>query len=73
MALLDLILATRNGADPDAIGPFILSMTRSAEDILAVYLLARYASFGAETLGFQVVPLFETIDDPRATAAILST
>ena len=54
--LLQLMLATRASADPDAIGPFILSMTRSADDLLGVYLLARYAGFGAETLDLKVVP-----------------
>ncbi len=51
----------RTGDDPDAIGPFILSMTRSADDILGVYLLARYAGFGAEKIELSIVPLFETI------------
>lgn len=71
MALLRLMHQVRNGADPDAIGPFILSMTRSADDLLAVYLLARYAGFGAERLALKVVPLFETIEDLRAAPEIL--
>lgn len=64
--LLTLMHDVSSGADPDAIGPFILSMTRSADDLLGVYLLARYAGFGAETLAINVVPLFETIEDLRA-------
>ncbi len=71
MELLRLIRAVHEGPDPDAIGPFILSMTRSADDLLAVLLLARYAGFGAERLSLKVVPLFETIDDLRAAPAIL--
>ena len=63
--------AAQTGFDPKAVGPFILSMTRSADDILGVYLLARYAGFGAETLDLAVVPLFETIDDLRSAPAIL--
>jgi phosphoenolpyruvate carboxylase len=71
MSLLGLMREVRSGSDPDAIGPFILSMTRSADDMLAVYLLARYAGFGAERLALKVVPLFETIDDLRAAPTIL--
>lgn len=71
MALLHLIRDVHDGPDPDAIGPFILSMTRSADDLLAVLLLVRYAGFGAERLSLKVVPLFETIDDLRAAPAIL--
>lgn len=71
MALLALMRETLTGPDPEALGPFILSMTRSADDLLAVYLLARYAGFGAETLALKVVPLFETIEDLQAAPAIL--
>ncbi|WP_274594869.1 phosphoenolpyruvate carboxylase [Parasedimentitalea marina] len=46
IALLALMLSVRTSPDPKAMGPFILSMTRSADDILAVYLLARYAALG---------------------------
>lgn len=69
--LLRLMHRTLQGQDPEAIGPFILSMTRSSDDILAVYLLARYAGFGAETLDLRVVPLFETIEDLRNAPSIL--
>ncbi|WP_348628304.1 phosphoenolpyruvate carboxylase, partial [Mesorhizobium sp. M4A.F.Ca.ET.050.02.1.1] len=31
-----------SGSDGDAVGAFVLSMTRSADDLLAVYLLAQY-------------------------------
>ena len=65
LALLALIRKARISEDPEAIGPFILSMTRTADDLLAMYLLARHAGFGAEKLDLQVVPLFETIDDLR--------
>ncbi|MCQ0969368.1 phosphoenolpyruvate carboxylase (plasmid) [Paracoccus sp. TK19116] len=71
LSLLSLIHDTKIGADPQAIGPFILSMTRSCEDLLGVFLLARHAGFGAERLDLQVVPLFETIDDLRAAPQIL--
>ncbi len=70
LSLLALMRQTRMSEDPEAIGPFILSMTRSADDILGVYLLARHAGFGAEKLDLQVVPLFETIDDLRRAPEI---
>ncbi|MFP7674871.1 phosphoenolpyruvate carboxylase [Marivita sp. S0852] len=72
IALLQLIRDVHEGPDPDAIGPFILSMTRSADDLLGVLLLARYAGFDAENRSLRVVPLFETIEDLRAAPAILS-
>jgi phosphoenolpyruvate carboxylase len=71
LELLTLMNSACTGPDPKSIGPFILSMTRSADDILGAYVLARYAGFGAETLDFTVVPLFETIDDLRKAPSIL--
>ena len=71
--LLDLLALMRDvrlSCDTDAIGPFILSMSRSSDDILAVYLLARHAGFGAEKLDLHVVPLFETIEDLRRAPAV---
>jgi phosphoenolpyruvate carboxylase len=63
LSLLELIFTIQNGPDPESVGPFILSMTRSAADIFSVLLLARYAGFGSEKLSLKVVPLFETIED----------
>ncbi|TWI37870.1 phosphoenolpyruvate carboxylase [Paracoccus sulfuroxidans] len=70
--LLKLMHETHLSADPRAIGPFILSMTRSSDDLLGVYLLARYAGFGVERVDLKVVPLFETIEDLRAAPQILN-
>jgi phosphoenolpyruvate carboxylase len=70
LTLLALMRDARLSDDPEAIGPFILSMSRSRDDILGVYLLARYAGFGAEKLDLRVVPLFETIDDLRHAPAV---
>ncbi|UWQ91871.1 phosphoenolpyruvate carboxylase [Rhodobacteraceae bacterium M382] len=72
IGLLGLMKQTVGGDDPSALGPFILSMTRSTDDLLGVYLLARYAGFGAEKATLRVVPLFETIDDLRAAPRILN-
>jgi len=56
-----------------AIGPYIISMSRSAADALAVLALARLAgcvdTHGAVPL--DVAPLFETVDDLQAAADTL--
>ncbi len=74
--LFRLIAETRRTLDRDALGGFILSMTRSVADILGVYLLAKYAgaftdSQGMESSPLPVIPLFETIEDLRAAPAIM--
>ncbi|MEM9626775.1 MAG: phosphoenolpyruvate carboxylase [Pseudomonadota bacterium] len=74
--LLNLYGEVQHGSDQEALGPFILSMTGSADDILAVYLLAKYVGLhiGDDPSGpiaLEVVPLFETIDDLRRGAGIL--
>ncbi|MFK7997137.1 MAG: phosphoenolpyruvate carboxylase [Granulosicoccus sp.] len=71
IALLRLMLEVISGKDPQAVGPFILSMTTSAEDLAAVLLLARYVGFDREAPELQVVPLFETIGDLRAAPEIM--
>ena len=77
IALFQLIKEVRTGVDRRAIGAFILSMTTSADDLLAVYLLAKYAGLcdghdGSGSIPLAIVPLFETIEDLRAAPAILS-
>ena len=76
--LLDLFDVIREASieKSGAVGAFILSMTQSADDILAVYLLGQFcglatASDGSGTINLRVVPLFETIADLRAAPAIL--
>lgn len=71
LGLLRLMLETRRGDDPRAIGAFILSMTRSCDDLLGIYLLARYAGAEQETVDLTIVPLFETISDLRNAPSIL--
>ena len=65
-----------SGLDADAVGSFVLSMTRSADDLLAVYLLAQYCGLstspGGGTIRLRIVPLFETIADLQAAPGILN-
>lgn len=66
----------REELDSQAFGNFILSMTQSVEDILGVYLLAKYAGLFGDKDATQystlpIVPLFETIDDLRNAPGIM--
>lgn len=63
----------RYGAD--AFGPYIVSMSRSAADALAVLALARIAGCvegdGEGEVPLDVAPLFETVDDLEAAAGVM--
>ncbi|HEX4152732.1 MAG TPA: phosphoenolpyruvate carboxylase [Steroidobacteraceae bacterium] len=70
------IARMRGEIDREAFGALILSMTRSAADILGVYLLAKEAGLFADAAAVErctlpIVPLLETIPDLRRAAAIL--
>jgi phosphoenolpyruvate carboxylase len=70
------IARMREEIDREAFGALILSMTRSAADILGVYLMAKEGglfsdSAAVERCTLPVVPLLETIPDLRRAAAIL--
>ena len=55
-----------------AFGPYIISMSRSAADVLAVLTLARTAGCVEEgSVPIDVAPLFETIDDLRAAPDVM--
>ncbi|MGD0556025.1 MAG: phosphoenolpyruvate carboxylase [Streptosporangiaceae bacterium] len=54
---------------PDAARRYIVSFTRSADDIAAVYELAEYAG---EPLELQVIPLFESGEDLANAPSVLS-
>ncbi len=58
---------------PRAIGPYIISMSRSAADALAVLALARIAGLhdGDGAVPLDVAPLFETVDDLTAAPETL--
>ena len=68
LGLFQMSVRMMKELDREAFGHFILSMTQSVNDILAVYLLAKYAglfdvSRDQEYCRLPIVPLFETIDD----------
>jgi phosphoenolpyruvate carboxylase len=74
--LFRMVAARRAQLDRDAIGHFILSMTRSESDVLGVYLLAKYSGNFADAQGIEhcllpIVPLFETIGDLKAAPGIM--
>ncbi|WP_240970833.1 phosphoenolpyruvate carboxylase [Flammeovirga aprica] len=60
------------------IGAFIISMTRSVSDLIAVYLLAREAGLMEQTpeglvCKLPVVPLFETIEDLEISPQVMQS
>lgn len=76
LATFKLVGEMRAELDREAFGGFILSMTRSVNDILGAYLLAKEAGLfldapGVEICPLPIVPLFETIEDLREAPAIM--
>jgi phosphoenolpyruvate carboxylase len=68
-ALFHVIARARAIYGPDLLGPFIVSMTRDASDILTVLLLAKWTGISG---GMSIVPLFETLADLEAAPNILT-
>lgn len=68
-SLFQLIARVKEVYGPEMLGPFIISMTRDAADLLTVLLLARWTGCDA---GLEIVPLFETIQDLESAAEILA-
>ncbi|HXE56768.1 MAG TPA: phosphoenolpyruvate carboxylase, partial [Gemmatimonadales bacterium] len=76
LGMFRLVAEARRTVDREAIGAFVLSMTREVGDVLGVYLLAKEAGLfvdaaGVESCTLPIVPLFETIDDLRRAPAIM--
>lgn len=67
-SLFKLMARARDVYGTDLLGPFIISMTSCAADVLAVLLSARWA--GCDS-GLEIVPLFETLEDLEAAPGIL--
>ena len=57
----------------DACRRYVVSFTRSAEDLAAVYELARYAAGGGRIPVLDVVPLFESAVDLANAPAVLTS
>lgn len=74
--VLDVFRALREGRERfgvQAFGPYIVSMSRSAADALAVLALARLAGFHESNghVALDVAPLFETVADLEAAESSL--
>ncbi|HEX6107375.1 MAG TPA: phosphoenolpyruvate carboxylase [Gemmatimonadales bacterium] len=76
LGMFRLVRRLREEIDREAFGAFVLSMTRSVDDILGAYLMAKQAGLFAdvpatESCTLPIVPLFETIDDLQRAPAIM--
>jgi phosphoenolpyruvate carboxylase len=69
-SLFQLIGRTSEVYGEELLGPFVISMTHSAADVLTVFLLAEWAR--CKTIP-QIVPLFESIQDLQEAAGILES
>ncbi len=67
-ALFQLLGRVQRIYGAELLGPFIISMTRGAADVLTVLLLAKWTD--CEDC-LSIVPLFETLADLKAAAGIL--
>jgi phosphoenolpyruvate carboxylase len=67
-SLFQLLARARQLYGPNVLGPFIISMTRCAPDMLAVLLMSRWCG-GSD--GMSIVPLFETIADLENASQVL--
>ncbi len=73
IAVFQAIAFCRRKYGPHAIGPFIVSMTEGADDILSVLLLAQWGELHNRggNVPLDVAPLLETVDDLKAGPEIL--
>jgi phosphoenolpyruvate carboxylase len=67
------IAESRTTFGDEAIGPYIVSMARNADDVLSVLALARWAGLVDDEghVPLDVAPLFETLDDLESSAQVL--
>ena len=79
IAVFQAIAFCRRKYGPKAIGPFIVSMTQGADDILSVLLLAQWSELHNKRneVPLDIAPLLETVEDldkgPEILRALLST
>lgn len=71
-AVFQAMQHARSQHGTDAIGLYIISMARSAADVLAVLALARYGGLVDDNVvPLDIAPLFETVDDLKNAPATL--
>jgi phosphoenolpyruvate carboxylase len=68
-ALFQLTARTKQVYGAEVLGPFIISMSHSAADMLAALLLSKWTGC-ADCMG--IVPLFETMNDLQAAPQIMA-
>jgi phosphoenolpyruvate carboxylase len=68
-SLFELISRARCVYGPQLLGPFVISMTHDAADVLTVLLLATWTGCRG---GLQITPLFETLADLDAAPQVLT-
>ncbi len=75
IAVFQAIAFCRRKYGKRAIGPFIISMTQGADDILSVMLLAQWGELHNRRgdVPLDTAPLLETVDDLEAGPAILES
>jgi len=79
LGVFQAIAFCRRKYGPEAIGPFIISMTEGADDILSVLLLSQWGELHNRhgEVPLDVAPLLETVDDlhngPEILESLLST
>jgi phosphoenolpyruvate carboxylase len=73
-AVFDQLAYARDTFGSDATGVYIISMARSAADVLAVLALARRAAFVDDggDVPLDIAPLFETVEDLRLAPQTLT-
>lgn len=73
LAVMAALAEGRRRYGEGAVGPYIISMSQGADDVLSVLLLARAGGLADEQghVPLDVAPLFETVPDLQAAPAIV--
>jgi phosphoenolpyruvate carboxylase len=74
LAVFQAIAHCRRKYGANAIGPYIVSMAHGPDDVLSVLLLAKWGDLGPKggAVPLDVVPLFETVEDLKNAASIMT-
>jgi phosphoenolpyruvate carboxylase len=75
LAVFQAIGFCRRKYGEQAIGPFIISMTQGADDVLAILLLAQWSELHnrRDEVPLDIAPLLETVDDLKNGPTILES